>query len=71
MTYVGTVNTIEIDFANRIASAFQGVLGNVAKILLAWRTARLLSALSTRELDDLGISRARIWSVAKTAAVAL
>ncbi len=71
MTYVGTVNTIEIDLANRIASAFRGIVSNFAKSIMARRTARELSALSTRELDDLGISRASISSVATKAAFGL
>ncbi|MGR3343872.1 MAG: DUF1127 domain-containing protein [Paracoccaceae bacterium] len=71
MTYVGPVNTIEIDLANRIASAFRGIVGNIAKSMVARRTARELSALSTRELDDLGISRASITSVANKAAFGL
>lgn len=71
MTYVGTANTIEIDFANRIATAFRGIVGNVARTVLAWRTARELSALSTRELDDLGISRVEIRAIAHKAAFGL
>ena len=71
MTYVGTVNTIEIDFANRIASAFQGVVGNIVKSFQAYRTVRELSALSTRELDDLGIGRGQIRAIATNAAFGL
>ncbi len=68
MTYVGTVNTIEIDLANRIALAFRGIVGDIAKSMVARRTARELAALSNRELDDLGISRGQISLVATKAA---
>ncbi len=68
MTYINTVNTIEIDLANRIANSFQGLFGDIAKNRLARRTMRELNALSTRELDDLGIARKNIKTVAFTAA---
>ena len=68
MTYVNSANTIEIDFADRIASVFQGLFGDFVKSRLARQTARELNALSTRELDDLGIARKEIKSIAKAAA---
>lgn len=70
MTYVNTVNTIEIDFADRIASVFQGLFADFSKSRLAHKTARVLNSLSTRELDDLGIARKDIKAVATRAAFA-
>ncbi|MEE9389023.1 MAG: DUF1127 domain-containing protein [Paracoccaceae bacterium] len=64
MTYVTSANTIEIDLADRIASAFQGLFADYAKSRLVARTARELNALSTRDLADLGISRNNIKTVA-------
>jgi len=71
MTYVTSVNTIEIDFADRIAASFKGLFSNIAKARIAARTARVLNALSTRELDDLGVARKDIKVVAKRAAYGL
>ncbi len=71
MTYVNSVNTIEIDFADRISSAFQGMFSNIAKARLARRTVRELSALSSRELEDLGLNRSMIKSVARQTAYGL
>lgn len=68
MTYVNTVNTIEIDFADRISSLFKGLFADISKNRLARQTVRELSALSTRELDDLGIARNNIKAIAFAAA---
>ena len=68
MTYINSVNTIEIDLANRISNALGGFATSLKNFRKARQTARILSALSTRELDDLGISRAMIRSVAIEAA---
>ena len=64
MTYVTSVNTIEIDFADRIASVFKGLFADFAQARLARRTARELNALTTHELDDLGIARNDIKAIA-------
>ena len=71
MTYVNTATTIEIDFADRISSVFQGLFSDFANARLARQTVRQLNALSTRELDDLGIARKDIKDVAKRAAFGL
>lgn len=68
MTYITSVNTIEIDLADRISASFNGIFANLAHARMARKTVRELSALSTRELDDLGINRSMIKSVAYAAA---
>ncbi len=68
MTYVNNANIIEIDLADRISAAFNGIFANMNRARLARKTIRELSALSTRELDDLGIHRSMIKSVAYEAA---
>ncbi|MGR3291567.1 MAG: DUF1127 domain-containing protein [Paracoccaceae bacterium] len=67
MTYITAVNTIEIDFADRISSAFQGLFTDLVKSRLVRKTVRELNALSTRELDDLGMARKDIKAVAQRA----
>jgi len=67
MTYVARTNTIEIDTVTRISFAIQALLRSVSNAYVAHRTARLLSQLSTRELDDLGLNRADIKAVAHDA----
>jgi uncharacterized protein YjiS (DUF1127 family) len=71
MTYVTSVNTIEIDFADRISSTFQGLFADLKHAFVARRTARILNALSTRALDDLGVARNDIKNVATRAAFGL
>ena len=68
MTHVNNANIIEIDLADRISAAFTGVFANMKRARLARKTIRELSALSTRELDDLGIHRSMIKSIAIEAA---
>lgn len=68
MTYVNNANIIEIDLADRISAAFTGLFANMNHARQARKTVRELSALSTRELDDLGINRSMIRSVAIEAA---
>lgn len=64
MTYITSTNTIEIDLADRLARSFSGLVGRFNRALLARRTIRELNALSSRELDDLGLNRSMIKAVA-------
>ena len=68
MTYINAVNTIEIDLADRIARNIAGLRAGFKRARLARQTMRELSALSNRDLDDLGIHRSMIKAVAYGAA---
>ena len=68
MTYINTVNTIEIDLADRISRNLSGLFASFKRARLERQTVRELSALSNRDLDDLGINRSMIKSVARQAA---
>ncbi len=68
MTYINANHTIEIDLADRIARSFNGILKRLSQARLERRTVRELSALGNRELEDLGLNRSMIKSVARTAA---
>jgi uncharacterized protein YjiS (DUF1127 family) len=68
MTYINATNTIEIDLADRIARTFNGFFKRLSQARLERRTVRELSALGNRELEDLGLNRSMIKSVARTAA---
>lgn len=64
MTYITSVNTIEIDLADRVSRNLAGLMASFKRARLARQTIRELNALSTRELDDLGINRSAIKSIA-------
>jgi len=68
MTYINANHTIEIDLADRISRSFNGIFKRLSQARLERRTVRELSALGNRELEDLGLNRSMIKSVARTAA---
>lgn len=68
MTYINSVNTIEIDLADRISRNLSSLFDRLGRIRMARRTIRELNALTSRELDDLGLNRSMIKSVAYEAA---
>ncbi len=65
MTYINTVNTIEIDLADRISRNLSGLFASLNRARVARKTERELNALSNHSLQDLGINRSMIKSIAR------
>ena len=68
MAYVNTTRAASASFADRFGSFFAGLKASAAKRRIYNQTVHELRQLSDRELDDLGIHRAMIGSVATEAA---
>jgi uncharacterized protein YjiS (DUF1127 family) len=60
--------TMSVYETHRTASPFSGLFGTLVSTFAAWNDARVtrnaLSRLSDRELDDIGLSRGDIDSIA-------
>ncbi len=57
-------NTFEIVGLNSIANIFKNLGAELKRRKNIRQTIKQLSNLTTRELDDIGISRGEIWHVA-------
>ena len=57
-------NTFEIVGLNSIANIFKNLGAELKRRRNIKQTIKQLSNLTTRELDDIGISRGEIWHVA-------
>ena len=68
MAYVNTTRTASATFADRFSTFFAGVKASAAKRRVYNQTVHELRQLSERELNDLGIHRLMITSVAREAA---
>jgi len=69
MTAIANPNVALADgLRGRVASMFQRLQENRARRAVYRQTVRELSALSIRDLDDLGISRSMIHNLAREAA---
>ncbi|MEM6939914.1 MAG: DUF1127 domain-containing protein [Pseudomonadota bacterium] len=68
MAYVSTTQSKRSIFAARASSALQKLMSRYAKFQAYRETYNALSALSNRDLADLGISRSEVAYLAKKAA---
>lgn len=68
MAYTTEIHGAHADIPHRIAATFKSVTMRVASYRLYRKTVNELSALSSRELDDLGLSRSMIKRTALEAA---
>ena len=68
MAYVTGTRATSPTLADRISSITKAVSSAIARRRVYARTLRELNALSTRELNDLGISASMIREVAREAA---
>ncbi len=68
MAFAQDIRTIEAGLAQRIATAFKTVAARYAQYRLETKTYKALSALSDRELEDLGLNRSGLRSIAHEAA---
>lgn len=68
MAFVNTTRAASASFADRFGSFFAGLKTSAAKRRVYNQTVYELRQLSDRELDDLGIHRLMINSVAQEAA---
>lgn len=68
MAYVTSAKTFEAGVFERSSAALKSLPARYAQFRLYRRTVAELSALSTRDLADLGLSRAQIRTVAREAA---
>ncbi len=68
MAFAQDIRTFEAGLARRIVSTFKAVAARYAQYRLEARTYKALAALSDRELDDLGLNRSVLRSVAREAA---
>lgn len=68
MAYANTTRSVELGFADRIAAVFKSVPQAIARYRVYAQTVRELNGLSERELNDLGIHRSMIPSIASEAA---
>ena len=59
-------NTFEIVGLTHIANAFKNLGAELKRRRNIKQTYKALSNLTTRELDDIGISRGEIWHIAHT-----
>ena len=59
-------NTFEIVGLNSIANIFKNLGAELKRRKNIKETYKALSNLTTRELDDIGISRGEIWHIAHT-----
>ncbi len=71
MAFATEFNGTSADITHRIAAALKSATNRVAKYRLYRKTVNELSALSTRELDDLGLNRSMIKRIALEAAYGL
>jgi uncharacterized protein YjiS (DUF1127 family) len=68
MAHVNSIRSIDLGFADRIASLVASFNDARARRKVYRQTVRELSALSSRDLADLGIHRSMITRVALEAA---
>ena len=68
MAFAQDIRNIEAGIAHRISKAYHNTAMRMAERRLERRTYKELMALSDRELEDLGLHRAMIASIAHDAA---
>ncbi len=68
MAYVNTTRAAPASFADRFGTFFAGLMASAARRRIYSQTVHELRQLSDRELNDLGIHRLMITSVAREAA---
>lgn len=68
MTFHPDVLTTRTGLRGKLAAVADAVRRELRRRVLRARTYRALSSLSDRELDDLGLSRYGLWTVADRAA---
>ena len=68
MAYVNTTRAASASFADRFGSFFAGLKASAAKRRVYNQTVYELSQLSDRDLEDLGINRLMISTIATEAA---
>jgi uncharacterized protein YjiS (DUF1127 family) len=68
MAFAQDIRTLEAGLVQRISSAFKALGARYAEYRLQQRTFNELNALSDRELDDLGLNRSMLASIAFDAA---
>jgi uncharacterized protein YjiS (DUF1127 family) len=68
MAFATEIHALNGDITHRIAAAFKSVAARYASYRVYRNTVSELSVLSSRELDDLGLSRSMIKRVALEAA---
>ncbi len=71
MAYATEIHASHGDITHRIAAAVKSVTTRVSNYRVYRKTVSELSELSTRELDDLGLSRSMIKRIALEAAYGL
>ena len=71
MAFATEFNGTSADITHRITAALKSATNRVAKYRLYRKTVNELSALSSRELDDLGLNRSMIKRIALEAAYGL
>lgn len=68
MAYATEILNAHVGFVDRLIASFADLKEAMAKRAIYRETVKELSALSTRELSDLGIARCEIQSIAREAA---
>lgn len=68
MAYANTARAAQFSFLDRMAAAFAGLTAALERRRVYALTVRELSALSPRDLGDLGISASMIPQIAHEAA---
>ncbi len=71
MAYATEIHAINGDITHRIAATFKSAAQRFANYRVYRKTVSELSALSARDLDDLGLSRSMIKRTALEAAYGL
>ncbi len=71
MAFASEIHALNGDITHRIAAAYKSMAARFASHRVYRQTVSELSELSTRELDDLGISRSMIKRIALEAAYGL
>lgn len=71
MAFATEIHGVNADITGRIAATLKSVGTRVSNYRLYRKTVNELSALSARDLDDLGISRSMIKRIALEAAYGL
>lgn len=71
MAFASEIHALNGDITHRIAAAYKSMAARFASNRVYRQTVSELSELSTRELDDLGISRSMIKRIALEAAYGL
>ncbi len=71
MAFATEIHALNGDITHRIAATFKSVAARIATYRVYRKTVSELSELSTRELDDLGLSRSMIKRTALEAAYGL